>query len=164
MCIQMHNVKDYFVNLDAQRGLRIRQERDKRGWSQQEAADAVGIRREMWAKYEAGAEPGAKALTGMAAVQVDVLYILTGITSDAQGRLAMLERGLQTAADNFDSFEDIKRVGTALMSQMEAQSPRMTPRERKLLDHYRTADEAGKKIIEGTASFAAKPRAAQGGK
>lgn len=32
----------------------------------------------MWAKYEAGSEPGAKALAGMAAEGVDVIYVLTG--------------------------------------------------------------------------------------
>jgi len=59
-------------------GNRIREERERMGWSQQAAANAVGIRREMWAKYEAGSEPGAKALAGMTAAGVDIIYILTG--------------------------------------------------------------------------------------
>lgn len=59
-------------------GERLRLERDRLGWSQQQAATAVGIRREMWAKYEAGAEPGAKTLTAMAEAGVDVMYVLTG--------------------------------------------------------------------------------------
>ena len=66
------------MDLDAQRGERILEERKRLGWSQQIAADTAGIRREMWARYEAGSEPGAKALTGMATAGVDVLYILTG--------------------------------------------------------------------------------------
>lgn len=66
------------MDLDAQRGERIRSERDRLGLSQQKAADAAGVRREMWAKYEAGSEPGAKALSGMALAGADVLYILTG--------------------------------------------------------------------------------------
>lgn len=32
----------------------------------------------MWAKYEAGSEPGANALAGMSKNDVDVTYILTG--------------------------------------------------------------------------------------
>jgi len=58
--------------------MRIRDERERLGLSQQKAADAAGIRREMWARYEAGAEPGAKALAGMASAGADVLYILSG--------------------------------------------------------------------------------------
>ena len=54
------------------------------GWSQQAAADAAGIRREMWARYEGGSEPGAKALAGMAAAGADVVYILIGERSSAQ--------------------------------------------------------------------------------
>ena len=66
------------MDLDAQRGERIRSERDRLGLSQQKAADAAGVRREMWAKYEAGSEPGAKALAGMAMAGADVLFIVTG--------------------------------------------------------------------------------------
>ncbi|MGE8690989.1 MULTISPECIES: helix-turn-helix domain-containing protein [Achromobacter] len=59
-------------------GARLKQERERLGLSQQQAANAVGIRREMWAKYEGGAEPGAKTLAGMSACGVDILYVLTG--------------------------------------------------------------------------------------
>jgi len=59
-------------------GDRIREERERLGWSQQAAANAVGVRREMWAKYEAGSEPGAKVLSGMVAAGMDVVYVLTG--------------------------------------------------------------------------------------
>jgi hypothetical protein len=37
----------------------------------------------MWARYEAGAEPGANALSALAAAGADVLYILTGERSGA---------------------------------------------------------------------------------
>jgi len=66
------------VDRDAQRGKRVKEERERLGLSQQQIADAAGVRREMWAKYEAGAEPGAKALAGAAIAGADVLYILTG--------------------------------------------------------------------------------------
>lgn len=64
-------------------GQRIREERERLGWSQQAAANAAGVRREMWAKYEAGSEPGAKALSGMAKSGMDVVYLLTGQRSQA---------------------------------------------------------------------------------
>lgn len=66
------------MSVDALRGERIKEERKRLGWSQQSAADAAGIRREMWAKYESGAEPGATVLAWMASAGVDVLYVLTG--------------------------------------------------------------------------------------
>lgn len=115
------------MDLDAQRGDRILEERKQQKWSQQAAADAAGIRREMWARYEAGAEPGAKALAGMAAAGVDVLYILTGQRSSTS-----------TPASDTES-----RV--------------VTKRQAALLDHHAGTDEQGKKIIEATAFAAAHP-------
>ena len=65
------------------RGGRLREERERLSWSQQQAANSAGIRREMWARYEAGAEPGANVLSALAAAGADVLYILTGERSGA---------------------------------------------------------------------------------
>ncbi|MDR2187010.1 MAG: helix-turn-helix domain-containing protein [Azonexus sp.] len=82
------------MNLDVQRGGRISSERARLGFSQQKAADAIGVRREMWAKYEAGSEPGANALAKMAKINVDVLYILTGHPASAETVLSKEERAL----------------------------------------------------------------------
>lgn len=71
-------IKGCFVHSDNLLGRRILEERERLGLSQQEAANAAGVRREMWAKYEAGAEPKAKVLAGMAEAGVDVQYVLTG--------------------------------------------------------------------------------------
>lgn len=66
------------MSVDAQRGQRLRSERERLGWSQQQVAAALDIRREMWAKYEAGAEPGASVLGRAASAGIDVLFVLTG--------------------------------------------------------------------------------------
>lgn len=66
------------MHLDSQIGERLKALREEHGWSQQKAADMAGIRREMWAKYEAGSEPGARALAALASAGVDVTYLLTG--------------------------------------------------------------------------------------
>lgn len=66
------------MSVDAQRGQRLAEERTRLDMTQQQVADALSIRREMWAKYEAGAEPGASVLGRAAASGVDVLYVLTG--------------------------------------------------------------------------------------
>lgn len=68
------------MNPSKQRGERIKAERLRLGLSQQKAADAAGVRREMWAKYEAGAEPGAEPLAGMRRMGVDVDFVLSGKT------------------------------------------------------------------------------------
>jgi len=68
------------MHQDTQRSERFKNERKRLGWSQQKAADAIGVRREMWAKYEAGAEPGADALSAMQRAGFDVDYVLTGTT------------------------------------------------------------------------------------
>lgn len=63
---------------NTQRGDRIKEQRALLGLSQQKAADATDVRREMWSKYEAGAEPGANALAGMLKLGIDVEYVLAG--------------------------------------------------------------------------------------
>lgn len=71
------------MHLDIHFGERLKVVRSELGLSQQRAADVIGVRREMWAKYEAGAEPGAKAIAGMIVAGFDVRYILTGVKSDS---------------------------------------------------------------------------------
>lgn len=71
-------VKGCFVNRDARIGGRLKEARAKLGKTQQAMADALGVRREMWARYEAGAMPGAEVMSGLASMGVDVTYILTG--------------------------------------------------------------------------------------
>lgn len=66
------------MHFDTQTGERLKDERKRLRLSQQAIADTVGVRREMWAKYEAGAEPGAGVLASACDAGVDVVYVLTG--------------------------------------------------------------------------------------
>lgn len=50
---------------------------------------------------------------------------------------------------------DVLYILTGQRSQPVPESAQLSPRQRALLDNYAHTDEAGKKIIEGTASFAA---------
>lgn len=50
---------------------------------------------------------------------------------------------------------DVLYILTGQRSQPVAPEATLPPRERALLDNYRHTDEAGKKIIEGTAGLAA---------
>ena len=77
------------MHSNTQRGSRMREERNRLGLSQQRIADAAGIRREMWAKYESGAEPGANVLAAIANIGVDVLYVITGQRGTQQGNTSL---------------------------------------------------------------------------
>jgi transcriptional regulator with XRE-family HTH domain len=116
----MHKSKGVSVSIDAQRGARLKEERDRMGWSQQQVADALEIRREMWAKYEAGAEPGATVLARAALVGVDVLYVLTGqreFMPPSAG--AVLRDGEATLLAGYRSLDARGRAGVmALISGM----------------------------------------------
>lgn len=49
------------------------------GWSQAEAAEKCGVKRETWSRYESGLmSPGMEVLAALAAAGADVQYILTG--------------------------------------------------------------------------------------
>lgn len=64
---------------DAQSGARLRAERERLNRSQQEMADAVGVRREMWSKYERGvAVPGGDVCEALVHLEVDLSLVLTG--------------------------------------------------------------------------------------
>lgn len=137
---------------------RLKAERVKRGSTQDDMAAALGVSKRSYCAYEAGeTAPSAKLLAALASMNIDIAYLLTGIDAKAQGRLATLERSLEQASQHVDSFEDIKRLGTAMNAQMKAQAPaaQQNPRLQKLIDNYENTDESGKKIIEATASAAA---------
>ena len=95
------HVKELCVHPDADRGLRLREQRELQRWSQQQAADAAGVRREMWARYEVGAEPGAAALARLAAAGLDIVYILTGGTSIGTAQQAKLTPRERALLDNY---------------------------------------------------------------
>ncbi|MGZ9712545.1 helix-turn-helix domain-containing protein [Glaciimonas sp. GNP009] len=70
------------MSFNANCGERLREERDRLEFTQQEMADRMGVRREMSSKYERGqAVPGGDALSAFAAVGGDVQYVLTGLRS-----------------------------------------------------------------------------------
>ncbi|CAN5883046.1 hypothetical protein BH11PSE12_BH11PSE12_18380 [soil metagenome] len=67
------------MNLNTLFSFRLKEERERLGMSQQEAADLSGIRREMWGKYERGtAEPGISVVEHFCTHGADALYIVTG--------------------------------------------------------------------------------------
>lgn len=113
------------MNHDAQHGLRLKEERERIGRTQQEIALDVGVRREMWAKYEAGAEPGAAALSAMVRIGLDVIYILTG---QRNPDVPALSRRALTHAEKFESLTEddkksLERTASALAQSVVEEAP-----------------------------------------
>ncbi|GAB1388968.1 helix-turn-helix transcriptional regulator [Rubrivivax sp.] len=60
-------------------GQRLREVRKARGQKQEQMADAVGVSREQWGRYERGlAVPGADVLARAAQAGIDIRYVITG--------------------------------------------------------------------------------------
>lgn len=119
-------------------GERLRGERVKLGLSQSEFGQLAGVTKKTQMLYEADERsPNSNYMTAISAAGADILYILTGVD----------------AATHENRERDAR--GTALARAKLREEIALSHRQRALLDNYDHADEAGKKIIEGTASLAA---------
>jgi len=130
------------VSVDAQIGERLRTLRKQRKWSQERAAEAAGIRREMWSKYESGAEPGAGVLAAIAAAGFDVVYLLTGYTAATQAALAAITRATDIAMSVGGTRHEEATIQEAAFSHLRSHLP---AEEQLLLTAYRAMDDAGRK-------------------
>lgn len=108
------------MNSSSQRGARIKEERKRLGLSQQVIAGSVGVSREMWLRYEAGAEPGADVLTRAAEHGIDVYFVLTG--SRAGGSTVLTARETALVENYRAAPEEAKQVLEKTSTYL-AQSP-----------------------------------------
>lgn len=114
------------MNIDSL-GNRLREARKALGSSQDEMATACGVSREMWGKYERGAAmPGSEVLAKVAAAGADVLYILTGKSSEAAPMALTAEE--QTMLSYFrEASKEVRRAALgALLGAAQGQSPLAT--------------------------------------
>lgn len=100
-------------------GERLKNERIRMGLSQSDAADACGVTRAMWGRYERGkASMGADVLARFVAVGADAVYILTNQYAPPPRDLTPREAAL---LDNYrHSPEDARRnleTTSALLAQ-----------------------------------------------
>lgn len=113
-------------------GDRLAEERKRLKLSQSAMAEIGGIVKVTQLNYELGRRaPDADYLARVAAVGVDVLYVVVGMRTPPM-----------------PGAEDDGK-----------QSMRLDKREQALIKNYEAADDVGKTYIEGTASFAAEPKA-----
>lgn len=77
-------------------GERLKAERERLELSQQDAASIVGVRREMWGKYERSqADPGASSIERFCAHGADPCFLMTGQKNVTMIRLGMIWMALQ---------------------------------------------------------------------
>ena len=67
--------------------LRTYEIEQSKGLNGEEAAKKVGVRREMWGRYERGALPQRSVAASLSAAGFDVEYIFTGISSAMRAQL-----------------------------------------------------------------------------
>ncbi len=143
-------------------GARLKEARKNLGLSQSEAAELTGVTREHWGRCERGLGiPGGEVLAALADAGSDVLYILTGTHAATHAALSQVRTASEAASRLGGTHQEQAHVAEAMVDKYQVVP--LSPRQRALLDNWEHADEVGKKVIESTASFAAQPRAAQGG-
>jgi transcriptional regulator with XRE-family HTH domain len=141
---------------------RLKQEREKLRLSQSALAALVGVGKTTVINWEKGASaPNAVQLAALAAARADILYIVTGVHANTQNLLDQVRTASEAASRLGGTHQEQAHVAEAMVDKYQVVP--LSPRQRALLDNWEHADEVGKKVIESTASFAAQPRAAQGG-
>lgn len=143
-------------------GERLRKERERLGLSQPKFAALASTTKQTLFSWETGkTAPDGFQFEALATAGVDVLYILTGITAKGQADIALHERASKLQSADDADFQTVKKHSAVVRTAMRnAMAPQLTPRQQALLDNYAHASEEGKKVIEGTASLAAKSKAA----
>ncbi len=93
-------------------GARLKSERERLGFSQSYAAEACGVRREMWGKYERDtATPGCSVLERFSAHGADVLYVIVGrheptrLEAPAKVSVFALALACVSVAEAFNRYE-----------------------------------------------------------
>lgn len=147
-------------------GDRLREERERLGYSQAQFAALDGKSKRSQVDWEANvAAPNANYLTAIASQGADVAYVLTGLRLDP----AMLEsfrRGaLATMQANVSDEErsELQRLhietvrGHAHLNGVPS-AVTLTARESALVDNYRHAGEAGQKALDVTGAALAQSK------
>ena len=139
---------------------RLKAERERLGLSQPQLGELVKAGKTTVINWEKGSSaPDAVQLSAIAAAGADVLYILTGTRTATHAAVSHLRAASEIAGKLGGTKQEKAGRAEVLFNQLT-----LTPRQHALLNNYEHANEAGKKIIEGTASLAAQPKAAKGGK
>ncbi len=148
------------MTFDADAGNRLREERKRLGWTQQEAAAHCDIDQTIWSRYERNdAAPNGNVLAALAKAGGDVHYVLTGIkgnalpTPDEQALLADYR-----ALDNRDKLNQ-RWIGAVMRMNASASGPAATPvdvpRAMRMLEVFLASTKEDKEMIDVAVAVAA---------
>ncbi len=138
------------MEFDIETANRLREERNRLGLPQHEIADRIGSSQKLWSQYECGdTVPGGKVLAAIAAVGVDMQYVLTGAKSHA---VSSPEE--QTLLAHFRAMDARSKAGLLCTSSVMSMTPKAAtvaidmPRTLRLLEVFWAASDNDKKSIE----------------
>ncbi|WP_432417463.1 helix-turn-helix domain-containing protein [Comamonas flocculans] len=103
--------------------MRLREERERLGMSQEAFGAMAGVRKQAQLLYEKGERsPDARYLSAIAAAGTDVLYILTGQRSQSAPAAAALPPRARALLDNYESTDEEGRRFIERAADLEAKS------------------------------------------
>lgn len=110
----------FFMNL----GDRLREERERLGYTQPAFADVAGAKKHAQINWEKGAAfPNAAALEAWSKVGLDVLYVVTGQRAGGVAATApALSRRAQALVDNYEATDEEGRRFIERAADLEAKS------------------------------------------
>lgn len=104
-------------------GSRLKQERERLGWSQARLADISFVSKRSVAAWESGeTAPGGDALAIMSISSVDVLFVVTGMRGTDESTLAPAERALLASYSRADEAGRAALDAVAVIAARESSS------------------------------------------
>lgn len=132
----MSNVKIFFSRVP---GDRVKVQRQKLKLTQAQAAEACGVERETWSRYESNKiEMSAEVFRKFMDIGADADYLTTGIAKE------VFEATIAAAGGAPELYV------------------RLSPRQKALLDNYDALSEEGKRNVEDTLTLLTKPNIKKG--
>lgn len=109
---------------------RLREERERLGFSQEAFGAIGGVRKQAQHMYEAGTRrPDSDYLQCISKVGADVLYVLTGQRSKSVAEIELLPEDERIVLDNYRHAPDAVRTG--IKTTLSAFSPESAKRQTK---------------------------------
>ncbi len=141
------------MDFDIGTATRLREERTRLGLPQHEIAERIGSSQKLWSQYECGdTVPGGKVLAAIAALGVDMQYVLTGVKNNA---VSSPEE--QVLLAHFRAMDARSKAGLLCTSSIMSMTPKAgnpatvaidMPRTLLLLETFWAASDNDKKSIE----------------
>lgn len=106
-------------------GERLKEERERLGFNQEQMGAIGGVNRNSQSKYEKGdRHPDSTYLAAVASAGVDVLYVLTGTRSQTESSLdpseaALLDNYRKTSPERRASLDEVSRAFASTSSEQD---------------------------------------------